>query len=283
MVPPPESRPPAPSPETAAEAPPPGPVASALDGAGEQALRRTALRASIVKDVIQAVAITAAGIWALTTFWYREQYLPKRTDANVIVHGKLERLGERDGVVTVRLTATAQNPGRAVARLLGYTVTGYGHRVRPATGDAGLPPPPALDTPLQQGAYLAVSPELTTTRTPLTSYGSVFEPFNGKGNTTVRPDGAMEFEEMFLVPRGELALFEAQLEVAWLPVTLEARPDCYALQRNALGVVRIGATPGEGRSCRLSRAMVSQTLSLWDGAPAADGGPGAGRVGATAR
>jgi len=42
----------------------------------EQKLRIRALRFSWIKDVVQAVAFTAAGIWAIYTFWYRERYLP---------------------------------------------------------------------------------------------------------------------------------------------------------------------------------------------------------------
>ena len=63
----------------------------------EHRLRIRALRMSWIKDLVQAVAFTAAGIWAIYNFWYRERYLPRTIDANVVVKTTLEKLGEKDG------------------------------------------------------------------------------------------------------------------------------------------------------------------------------------------
>lgn len=50
----------------------------------EHRLRIRALRMSWIKDLVQAVAFTAAGIWAIYNFWYREKYLPRTIDSNVV-------------------------------------------------------------------------------------------------------------------------------------------------------------------------------------------------------
>src|SRR5215469_11449806 len=95
----------------------------------EQKLRLRALRFSWIKDVVQAVAFTAAGIWAIYTFWYREKYLPRVTEANLSAHVQVERLGEKDGTQALRIIVTMDNPGPATARILGSTVIARGVRV----------------------------------------------------------------------------------------------------------------------------------------------------------
>src|SRR5262247_2848600 len=84
----------------------------------EQKLRLRALRFSWIKDVVQAVAFTLAGIWAIYTFWYREKYLPQVSDTAVTMRIVVDALGERDGVVTVRARTILENPGHVPARLL---------------------------------------------------------------------------------------------------------------------------------------------------------------------
>src|SRR5215475_12264989 len=116
----------------------------------EQKLRIRALRFSWIKDVVQAVAFTAAGLWAIYTFWYREKYLPRVTEANLSAHVQLERLGERDGIQALRITVSMENPGPATARILGSTVIAKGIRV------LATPPPehpkPAPNAPLEAGS-----------------------------------------------------------------------------------------------------------------------------------
>jgi hypothetical protein len=99
----------------------------------ERRLRIRALRASWIKDVVQAVAVTAAGIWAVYTFWYRERYLPRITDANVVIRVSVEKLGVKDGVVTVKVRTVLENPGKAEARLLATSLIGTGQRLAPGT------------------------------------------------------------------------------------------------------------------------------------------------------
>src|SRR5215470_8572925 len=116
----------------------------------EQKLRIRALRFSWIKDVVQAVAFTAAGLWAIYTFWYREKYLPRVTEANLSAHVQLERLGEKDGTQALRITVTMENPGPATARILGSTVIARGIRV--LSGPPPERPRPAPNAPLEVGS-----------------------------------------------------------------------------------------------------------------------------------
>src|SRR5262249_50262522 len=100
----------------------------------EHRLRIRALRMSCIKDLVQAVAFTAAGVWAIYNFWYRERYLPRTIDANVVVRTTLEKLGEKDGTVAVRLAMVAENHGAAPARILGLSRWAFGQRIGAAPG-----------------------------------------------------------------------------------------------------------------------------------------------------
>ncbi|HEY1418833.1 MAG TPA: hypothetical protein VGF41_13060, partial [Myxococcaceae bacterium] len=108
-------------------------MATDMDTPGlERRLRIRALRFSWIKDAVQAVAFTAAGIWAIYTFWYRERYLPQITDTDVTVRITVEALGERDGVVSVRARTVMENPGQVPARLLAKSLVAWGQRPGPA-------------------------------------------------------------------------------------------------------------------------------------------------------
>src|SRR5215470_8758769 len=125
---------------------PDAPLATDMDPPGlERKLRIRALRFSWIKDAVQAVAFTAAGIWAIYTFWYREKYLPQVSDTDVTVRIVVESLGERDGVVTVRARTVLENPGQVPARLLTKSLVAWGQR-------SGAAPPKLLKRPTVGGA-----------------------------------------------------------------------------------------------------------------------------------
>src|SRR5262249_30335268 len=118
----------------------------------EHRLRIRALRMSWIKDLVQAVAFTAAGVWAIYNFWYRERYLPRTIDANVVVRSTLEKLGEKDGTVAVRLAMVAENHGAAPARILGLSRWAFGQRIGAAPGRDVVRP--AVGGELQRGDYV---------------------------------------------------------------------------------------------------------------------------------
>jgi hypothetical protein len=125
---------------------PDAPLTTDMDPPGlERRLRIRALRFSWIKDAIQAVAFTLAGVWAISTFWVREQYLPQVSDTDVTVRIVVENLGERDGVVTVRARTLLDNPGQVPARLLSKTLVARGEH-------PGAAPPKTLHRPPVGGA-----------------------------------------------------------------------------------------------------------------------------------
>jgi hypothetical protein len=210
--------------------------------------------------VIQAAAFTAAGIWAIYNFWYRERYLPGRTDANVTVHLTLDKLGEREGVVALRLTLVIENPGAAVARTLGTARLLYGQRVQRASPTQLTRPP--LSVPLVLGEFVDVDRTLEAKPELLHSSIEVYEPFDGTRDVTVRPNGRSEQESLLFVKRGDYAVVTAQAAVSWLPAAFPARKECYSMERQPDGSVIIGRSRTAGGVCRLTTSAASASISL---------------------
>jgi len=223
----------------------------------ERRLRIRALRFSWIKDGVQALAFTLAGIWAISTFWYREKYLPEVSDTDVTVRIVVEALGERDGIVTVRARTLLDNPGHVPARLLAKSLVARGDR-------PGAAPPKTLNRPavggaVPHGAFVEVDRTLET-RSELVHQGiEVLEPFDGKRNSTIRPGGHLEDEVRFFVRRGEYSVLSVEAQLAWLPVAYPLRKECYTLVRNEEGVVSLQVADGATR-CRLS--TVSATTGI---------------------
>jgi hypothetical protein len=230
----------------------------------EQNLRLRALRFSWIKDVVQAVAFTAAGIWAIYTFWYREKYLPRVTEANLSAHVQLERLGEKDGTQALRVTVSMENPGPATARVLGSTLVARGIRVLPT------PPPErprsAPNAPLELGSVTWTDRTLESRPELLFNSVAVPESFDGRTNSTVRPHGRAEEETVLFLRASSYPYVTVEAQVAWLPEAHPLRKDCYGLITHEDGSVtvsvRTAAQPAAPGNCRLSTSTASATIAL---------------------
>jgi hypothetical protein len=226
----------------------------------EQKLWVRALRFSWIKDVVQAVAFTAAGIWAIYTFWYRETYLPRVTDANIALRVQLDVLGQKDGVVAVRARTLIDNPGKATARILAV-----GLAARGLSAQAG--PPEKLDQPpmgeLKVGEYVAVDRTQGTKGELIYDAIGVREPFDNRTNETLRPDGHVESETVLFVRRGAHDLLGVEAQVSWMPLGIPPSKDCYKVDRDAEGVVFVTVTGKRDRNCRLSTSVAATSVSLW--------------------
>jgi len=231
----------------------------------EQKLRLRALRFSWIKDVVQAVAFTAAGIWAIYTFWYREKYLPRVTEANLSAHVQVERLGEKDGTQALRIMVTMDNPGPATARILGSTIIARGIRVlRTSPPDH---PRPAPNAPLEVGSVHWIDRTLDSRPEVLFNSVGVPESFDNRTSSTVRPGGRNEEETVLFLQSNSYPYVTVEAQVAWLPEAFALRKECYALISQEDGSIAAavrttaaqGAPPG---ACRLTTTTASATIAL---------------------
>jgi len=225
----------------------------------ERRLRIRALRFSWIKDAVQAVAFTLAGIWAISTFWYREKYLPEVTDTDVTVRIVVEPLGERDGVVTVRARTILENPGKVPARLLAKSLVARGQGPG-ATEPKSVKRPP-IGTAMPIGPFVEVDRTLEPRSDLLYQEIEVLEPFDGTRDSTVRPGGHLEDEKILFVRRAEYSVLVVEARLAWLPMAYPLRKDCYTLVRDEGGVVSV-AVPDIARRCRLSSVSAATGVSL---------------------
>ena len=239
---------------------PDAPLATDMDSPGlERRLRVRALRSSWIKDAVQAVAFTLAGIWAISTFWYREKYLPEVTDTDVTVRIVVEPLGERDGVVTVRARMILENPGKVPARLLSKSLVARAQR--PGEGPPKSIKRPPIGTSMPVGPFVEVDRTLEPRSELIYQDLEVLEPFDGTRNSTVRPGGHLEDEKIFFVRRGEYSVMSVEAKLAWLPFAYPLRKDCYTLVRDEEGVVSV-VVPDTSRHCRLSSVSASTGVTL---------------------
>ena len=82
-----------------------------------------------VRDVVEVVAIIAAGIWAFYVFAYENRIKPSLADPDVNVTASMQRLSDRNGLIAVGLHLQLHNIGTVKAHFLGLAINVYGQRI----------------------------------------------------------------------------------------------------------------------------------------------------------
>ena len=104
-----------------------------------------------LSEVLQAVAIIAAGIWGVYTFIYQEKIAPSLAPPSLSVTCVLEKTGQKDNMTAIRSTVTRTNVGQTKVRLLGITYNVIGIK-EPLTG-SGETNPEFNDSPPASGSF----------------------------------------------------------------------------------------------------------------------------------
>jgi hypothetical protein len=84
---------------------------------------------AIVRDVVEVLAILAAGVWAFYIFAYENRIKPSMANPDVDVTASIQKIGERNGLIAIGLHLRLQNIGTVKAHFLGLAVNVYGQRV----------------------------------------------------------------------------------------------------------------------------------------------------------
>lgn len=208
------------------------------------------------------MAITLAGLWAVSTFWYREQYVPQNYQPSVVARATAEKLGESSGLVSLRFKAVLENRGKAGARVLGVSLTATGHRIVPHQEDGGLSPPP-LGVPITPGSWKMASSSVASKPVLLENYGTVIERFENRYRFQLDPDDTFEEEHFLVIPRGDLAYVRVSLAIHYVNAAFPARAGCYGFERGPLGEARLVVRKDELGACSLYTTEVEATVSLW--------------------
>jgi len=180
---------------------------------------------AVVRDVVEIVAIVAAGFWAFYVFAYENRIKPSLADPEVNVVGSMQRLGERHGLIAVGIRLQLHNIGTVKAHFLGMAVNVYGQHVV-----ASRPHVPSGRGLLQ---YNFSGYARTDSRVPVYSYAYITQlgdPSTGQ-DTALDPGSTLENDRTFYVPQGQFDLltlgFDApytKFDDATIPAHLEVTP-----------------------------------------------------------
>jgi hypothetical protein len=195
----------------------------------------SATRLTIARDVVEIVAIVAAGVWAFYTFVYENQIKPAQSQADVQVEASLARLGERKGLAAVDSRVTIHNVGIADVWIYGVAETVTGTTVRVRTRDDAAT--------VASGGDMLAEPGWSPS-TPSAVYGFAFltklASTGSKAGLNLRPGETVPFDRIFYVPSDRFD--EVQTHVS---VRFSNRADFIPLHfRTNHGIVHIDAAPG---------------------------------------
>jgi hypothetical protein len=98
-----------------------------------------------VRDIVEIVAITLAGAWAIYIFVYENRIRPTFAPPNLVFSAEMERVGTHRDLAVVKVITHVKNVGTAPAQFLGYSETVTGSRVLPV----GTTPPPRPNPSVQ--------------------------------------------------------------------------------------------------------------------------------------
>ncbi len=223
-------------------------------------LARRGMRIRAVRDIFEIIAFSAAGIWALWTFWYQASYEPAHEQAHVEWSLSLEREGVRpsDGMLAIRAHTRGVNKGKASQHLVSMSVDISGGHVARG-GDAGREPllPDARGWDHERGVE-------RRGEVVLASQGNRW---GGGYSSTVDPDQESATEFLFWIDPADYDYLSGTLIVHW---SAEEKFDrsWYETRLNDAGAVEVTTTEAchEARPhCTSAATQTGVDLPLWPG------------------
>ena len=153
-----------------------------------------------VRDIVEIVAIVAAGIWAFYVFAYENRIKPAMATPDVNVKASMTRLGEHSGLIAVDLRLQLQNVSTVKAHFLGLAVNVYGQRIVESSS-------PQLERPTNSRynfrGFFRAQP-----RVPVYGYAyltNLGDPSSTQ-DTILDPGNTIENDYTFYVPKGRFGL-----------------------------------------------------------------------------
>jgi hypothetical protein len=90
---------------------------------------------ALARDIVEILAIVAAGIWAIYVFVYTDKIEPFTRPHAPKVDSSIGVVGAKGGLLAVRLQQSIENTGPSRLYVLGSIATISGQSVRPPSGD----------------------------------------------------------------------------------------------------------------------------------------------------
>ena len=180
---------------------------------------------STVRDVVEIVAIIAAGAWAFYVFVYENRIKPSFATPDINVTASMQRLSTHNGLIGVGLHVELHNVGTVPARFLAIAVNVYGQRVIAQTPH---PHPENLGIDYDSSDF-----SRTGSRVAVYTWAYVNKPGNPSSSheTELDPGSTIENYRIFYVPRGRFDYLTLGFDAPYtkyegtMPATLTLQPD----------------------------------------------------------
>jgi hypothetical protein len=164
---------------------------------------------AVVRDVVEIVAIVAAGVWAFYVFVYENRIKPATADPELNVTASMQRLSERKGLIAVALHLQLHNIGTVRAHLLGLAVNVSGKRVVSGVSHGRVE---LGGTQYRFQGYYRTQPDV-----PVYGYAYITRLGNPSTGQDIALDPAASVEESrtFYVPQGRFDLLEVGIDAPY--------------------------------------------------------------------
>jgi hypothetical protein len=187
-----------------------------------------------VRDIVEVVAIVAAGIWAFYVFAYENRIKPSLADPNVDISATMRKLSERNGLIGVGLEVQFHNIGTVRAHFLGLAVNVYGQRI---VGRASKNPPKPNRLEYEYAGFYRAAPPV-----PVYSIAFITQLGDPKAlhDLPLDPGSTAKYERTFYVPQGRFDLLMLGIDAPY--TKFEASTVASHLDVTAGGAARVVVT-----------------------------------------
>ncbi|MFY9719231.1 MAG: hypothetical protein WAK16_06245 [Candidatus Cybelea sp.] len=150
-----------------------------------------------LRDVVEIVAIVAAGLWALYVFAYEQRLKPASEPPSLRLTGSLYKLGTHNGLVQLAIKATISNNGSTDATLIATGFTADGVRYAPTSA-------PTVDRSIE-GLTIYQRDAHMTSRTLIFQTVEMTRLASPKSSTsfTLQPGQELPYSAIFAIKGGE--------------------------------------------------------------------------------
>jgi hypothetical protein len=152
---------------------------------------------AMTRDLVEIVAILAAGIWAIYVFAYEQRIKPAGEPPSILLLGSLHQLGAHDGLVQVGFKGDIRNTGHTNVAIVavGFVANGLRYTTKGTPSENRIAP--GLNT-YQRDARIG-SRTLIYRQVELTR----FVDKRYEGGITISPGEEVPYSGIFLVKSGE--------------------------------------------------------------------------------
>lgn len=179
----------------------------------------------IVRDIVEIVAILAAGFWAFYVFIYENRIKPLLADPQQNIVATMQKTSERGGTVGILLRTEVRNEGSVRFFFVGYAVTVLGTRMTPS--NQPLPPSRSSSSETTDTFFRLSPPVAVYGDGFITQLGNPSSPHGGE----LQPGSSISQEHTFYIPAHRFDLLNARVIACFekteapSPARFEYRPD----------------------------------------------------------